>query len=232
MKRINILLLLALVYFYTQLALAEKMDSLALTYEEVEKGAGAQIMRYIINDQFMRIDNGNDNADFILFDLKKKNIYSVNHEDQTILKIENKAWSQPQFGFKVSTQLTKMKAAPKIQNKDVYAYYVKAGDKTCTEVFLIKDSFMDEMNVLYQYQQVLSGQQVSTLKNTPVEMHTPCFLVDQVYHAGDYFKLGLPVQISYSRDYVKFLKNYKSMKFDSVIFKLPESYSEYKAFVQ
>jgi len=213
---------------YSTCVLAEKQKVLALYYDEIEMGAGAQSMRYLINDQFLRIDNGDDKADFVLFDVNKKNIYSVNHEDQTILKIENNQWSQPEFDFKVSTHQSAMNDAPKIQDKTVYTYSVNAGDQSCTEVFLIKDTYTDEMKIMHQYQQVLSGQQVATLNNTPKEMHTPCFLVDQVYHAGGYFKIGLPVKISYSRDYIKFLSRFKNISVDAALFELPQTYKEYK----
>jgi len=210
--------------------LAEKQKTLALYYDEVEMGAGSQNMRYLINNQFLRIDNGDDKADFVLFAVNKKIIYSVNHDDQSILKIENNKWSQPEFDFKVTTRQSAMNAAPKIQDKTVYSYNVSAGDKSCTEVFLIKDTYTDEMKIMYEYQQVLSGQQVATLNNTPKDMHTPCFLVDQVYHAGDYFKIGLPVKISYSRDYIKFLSSFKNISVDAVLFELPQSYKEYKTY--
>jgi len=230
MKKINKLFSVFYLFFFAAVSLADKQTSLALFYDEVEQGAGSQTMRYIINKQFLRIDNGDDKADFILFDVNKSNIYSVNHDDQTILKIENNAWAQPEFDFQITTNLAAANDAPKIQGKTVYTYQVNVNKKTCTKVFLIKDTYIDEMKILYQYQQILSGQQVKTLKNTPEELHTPCFLIDQVYHSGDYFKIGLPIQISYSREYVKFLKNYKKVKFDATLFKLPASYKEFNAF--
>ena len=232
MKKYLFRLLLTVLLLCTSAIMAAPQKSLALFYDEIEQGAGSQTMRYIINTKFMRIDNGDDKADFILFDISKDIIYSVNHDDQTILKIENREWQAPAFKFKVSTDQVVMDGAPKIQNRTVYSYQVKADKKLCTDVYLIKDIYMDEMNVLYKYQQVLSGQQVATLKNTPVELHTPCFLVDQVYHSGDYYKQGLPVQISYSRDYARFLKSYKQMEFDDKLFVLPETYKEYKAFTE
>jgi len=230
MNKIIKLFLVFSLCFFAAVSLADKRTGLVLFYDEVEQGAGSQNMRYIINNQYLRIDNGDDKADFILFDVSKSNIYSVNHEDQTILKIENNVWVKPAFDFKVSTELSVASDAPKIQNKTVYTHQVGANGNTCTKVFLIKDTYADEMKVLHKYQQVLSGQQVKTLKNTPEELQTPCFLIDQVYHSGDYYKIGLPVQISYSRDYVKFLKDYKKMEFDEDLFKLPESYKEYNAF--
>lgn len=214
----------------TETVLANNIKSLALYYEEVEEGVGAQTMRYLINENFIRIDNGDSKADFILFDVNKKTIFSINHEDQTILKINNYPWKQPEFDFKTSVNETLMSKAPKVFNKPVYNYQVKAKEQVCTQVFMIKETYPQAMQVMYAYQQILSGQQVVTLKNTPKEMHTPCFLVDQVYHAGEYYKSGLPVQITYSRGYAKLLKDFKEQEVDAELFKLPESYSEYQAF--
>lgn len=231
MKKINTVVLFLFFGLCSSMAVADKIKSLALFYAEVEQGTQAQNMRYIINDQFLRIDNGDDNADYILFDVNLKKIFSVNHDDQTILHIDKYKWTQPKFKFDVNIEQAVLKGAPKVQDKTVYAYHVKADNKTCTSVFLIKNIHPNEMNVLYEYQRVLSGQQVATLKNTPEEFQTPCFLVDQVYHAGEYYKLGLPLRIHFSRNYDKLLKDIKTGEFDQHLFELPESYKKYKAFV-
>ncbi|RDH84449.1 MAG: hypothetical protein DIZ80_02935 [endosymbiont of Galathealinum brachiosum] len=216
-------------FFVVYSASAKEINSLVLFYDEVEQDAGSQVMRYIVNKQYLRIDNGDDNADFILFNVKEKTIYSINHEDRTILKIENHPWQQPEFNFKVVAGEKAMQGAPMVANKQVYSYQVLAGDKICTRVSLVKDMYAEDMKIFYQYQQVLSGQQVVTLKNTPEELHTPCFLIDQVYHSGNYYKVGLPVHISFSRGYEKFLKDFKESKFNKKIFLKPEGYEEYTA---
>ncbi|HED33553.1 MAG TPA: hypothetical protein ENJ08_04935 [Gammaproteobacteria bacterium] len=225
-KTVKILFLLMLI----SEAGASEIKNLALYYDEVEEGLEAQHMRYLINDQFMRIDDGSEQADFILFDIRGKIIYSVNHDDQTILKIEYKKWQKPEFDFSQTDDLKALPDAPEIHNKQVYSYQFKAGGQVCTQVFLIKNTWPQQMKTMYLYQQVLSGQQVATLKNTPVELHTPCFLVDQVYHAGDYYQMGMPVQITYSRGYAKLLRDFKEIKVDEALFELPKAYEVYKAF--
>lgn len=234
MQKISRRLILCLFLMLSGLAssFAESVQSLVMQVDEFEEGVGVQNMRYIINSEFLRIDNGNDSADFILFDVKNSMIFSINHEDQTSLKITYNKWSKPEYSFKVNVSERLMDDAPKIFNRPVFHYQVEAADKVCTEVYLIKDVYPDAMNVLYQYQQVLSGQQVITLKNTPADLHTPCFLVDQVYHDAEYLKQGMPVQIIHSRGYVKMLKDFKEMKLDKNLFELPASYAEYKAFAE
>lgn len=209
---------------------AGSINSLSLVYDEVEESSGLQQMRYLINEQFLRIDGGVKNSDFILFNVKNRNVYSVNHEDRTILKIVYSEWKIPEFDFQVSTHEKLMKEAPQINNKPVYNYQLKAGEKVCTQVFFIKDMYPSELKVLHRYQQTLSSQQVATLDNTPVEFHTPCFLVDQVYQQADYYLQGLPVQITHSRGYARYLKHFEQLKVDEDLFVLPEGYHEYLPF--
>jgi len=215
-----------------QVSQAAEETGLILYYDEYESSAGGQRMRYLINDDFLRIDNGHIDSDFILMDRAKKTIYNVNHEDRTILKITNKPWQSPDFDFMVSVREALQADAPKVMGQDVYSYDVYAEDEACTRVLLIKDRYMDEMAVMHEYQTIMSGQQVSTLANTPQEMHTNCFLLDQVYHTGDYYKQGLPIQVTYSRDYTRILSNIEQQALDAALFKLPENYKEYQPFSQ
>lgn len=213
-------------------AYADPLKSLVLYYDEAEAGVGVQTMRYIINDKFMRIDGGQVEQDFILFDRQKKTVYSINHEDQTILKIINKPWNIPEFSFEVNTKITELTDAPRVFDQPVYDYSVTADKEVCTRVMLVKNMYMNELAVLHEYQTIMSGQQVATLGNTPEELQTPCFLVDQVFHKADYFKLGLPIQLTYSRDYSKQLKTIKPESFDRGLFSLPQGYKEYLPFYQ
>ncbi|HEY9201193.1 MAG TPA: hypothetical protein VIQ81_06345 [Gammaproteobacteria bacterium] len=215
-----------------QVSQAAEETGLILYYDEYESSAGGQRMRYLINDDFLRIDNGHIDSDFILMDRAKQTIYNVNHEDRTILKITNKPWQSPDYDFMVSVREALQADAPKVMGQDVYSYDVYAEDEACTRVLLIKDRYMEEMAVMHEYQTIMSGQQVSTLANTPQEMHTNCFLLDQVYHTGDYYKQGLPIQVTYSRDYTRILSNIEQQALDAALFKLPQNYKEYQAFSQ
>ncbi len=209
---------------------AEDIKSLSLIYDEVEQGAGLLQMRYLVNDRFMRIDNGQDKADFVLFDVNSRDVYSVNHEDRTLLKISYQQWQSPEFDFEVSESESELKDAPKINQQTVHQYQLKANGEVCTGVAYLKGLYLDEMKVFHLYQQTLSGQQVVSLDNTPKEFHTPCYLVDQVYHSGDYYLKGLPVQISYSRGYEKYLKHFEEVEVDAGLFVLPEGYKEFQPF--
>lgn len=213
-----------------QVSHAAEESGLILYYDEYESSTGGQRMRYLINDDFLRIDNGHIDSDFILMDRSKKTIYNVNHDDQTILKITDKPWQSPVFDFTVKLREAIQADAPQVMGQSVYSYEVVADDEVCTRVLLVKDRYMKQMAVMHEYQTIMSGQQVSTLANTPPEFHTSCFLLDQVYHKGDYYKQGLPIQVTYSRDYTRILSNVEQKTLDETLFKLPENYKEYLPF--
>lgn len=223
---------LLLVFLLSGAVQADKLKSLSLIYDELEQGAGQLQMRYLLNEQFLRIDNGSSDSDFILFDVKQRKIFSVNHDDQTILKINQKPWSMKNLQLEYSESEQLLEDAPKINNNPVYQYTLQAGDDICTRVYFIKDTYPSYMKVFQQYQDVLSGQQVAMLKTTPEELQTPCFLLDQVYHSGDYYLKGLPIQISFSRGYEKFLKSYKELEVEADLFVLPAEYKEYLPFAE
>ncbi len=214
---------------YGQAGLAST-DALILNYEEVEEEVGILPMRYLITDSYLRIDAGVAESDYVLFDADANVVYSVNHEDRTILNIPYKKWKQPALEFSYTEVTEKQADAPQIDGRSVYEYKLDAGDETCTHAFVVKGVFATQMKVFHAYQQVLSGQQVSALPNTPDEFHTPCFLLDQVYQQGNYYLQGLPVQVTHSRGYARYLKNYKQQAVDDVLFDLPEDYKDYFPF--
>lgn len=207
--------------------LAAELNAQAFWYEELEQDVPPSLHRYLVTDHFMRIDSGKAADDFILFDTSKKIIYSINHDDQSILTIETKSWQLPEFEFKQHQVTSKLEAAPKLFGKTVSNYRLFADKELCSEIQLVPDVYTKSREMFRNYQMVLSGQQVQSLFNTPQEMRNPCFLIDQVFNAGEYFDQGLPVQEWHSRGYVRLLKDVKSLKVDEKLFSLPENYQEY-----
>ena len=121
-----------------------------------------------------------------------------------------------------------MRTAPKLFGKTVSNYRLFANQNLCTEIQLVTWIYILSHGAMFRdYQQVLSGQQVQSLFNTPKEMRSPCFLIDQVFNLGDYFDQGLPVQEWHSRGYARILKDVQSLKVDEKLFSLPEKYQSY-----
>jgi hypothetical protein len=218
--------LFLLLFFYTTNVFAE-IQATVFLYEEKEQNSPPVNMRYLVTEKHMRVDNGSESDDFILFDSALKKIFSINHDDQTILVIDNNTWKQPDYKFRVNIVRKTLSQAPKVSGQSLIDYSVLVNNEICSRFQLLPEKFSKEMAVFQTYQLVLSGQQVISLRHTPAEMQTPCFLVDQIYNDGAYYSVGLPVQEWHSRGYAKILTNYKQEKVKQDLFSLPEGYKEY-----
>lgn len=207
--------------------LAAQISAQAFWYEELEQGLPPSLHRYLVTEHYLRIDSGQADDDYILFDAAKKTIYSVNHEDQTLLTIASKAWQLPDLKFKRHQVSEQLEDGPRLFGKTVSTYRLFANQELCTEIQLVPDLYIQSRAMFRDYQHVLSGQQVQTLFNTPEEMRSPCFLIDQVYNTGDYYDQGLPVQEWHSRGYARLLKDVQPLKVDEKLFSLPEKYRSY-----
>lgn len=203
------------------------IKAMSFIYEEKEPETESVNVRYLVNNKFLRIDNGQSSDDFILFDRNKKEIYSVNRDDQSILVIKNNEWLAPKYDFSIKENKTVLTKAPKIQGKHVMDYSVSVNKDLCYRIQSVPDVYANEMQAFIEYQKVLSGQQVKLLANTPADMQTPCFLIGQVYNAGDYYRFGLPVHEWHSRGYIKVLRSYKQEKIKQELFVLPKGFESY-----
>ena len=212
-------------------ALAE-ISASVFWYQEKETGTAATKMRYLVADEFIRIDEGNESDDYILFDALKNTIYSINHADQSVLVIEQYDWDMPGFEFDHQVTDTVLKGAPPIAGKTVKQYLVTGDNKVCTDVQYIPGLYPEKMAMMQRYQKILAGQQVRSLNNTPKELHTPCFLADQVYNDGGYYARGLPVQVWHSRGYARILTDFGDELVAEELFNIPEEFRYYYPYPQ
>ena len=66
----------------------DNVSATILWYAEQEPGVDPYRMRYLVTPDFLRSDDGVDSENFLLFDRKRKTIYSVVGENRTILQID------------------------------------------------------------------------------------------------------------------------------------------------
>ena len=226
-KLINILLLVIVSSVATS-AIAGSDNVTIVHFTEREEGIDPYPVRYIIANDLMRIDDNTDEGDFILYDDKKRIIYSVNHEDSTILIIEYKSWELAKFNFTRNVSWKKMDGAPKVGGNEVYSYWLSAGEKVCSEAQVAKGFLLRESKLLKRYTETLSTAQVDSISATPEEMRTPCLMVDKVYNKGNVYDKGFPLQQWHVNGLQRLMTSYKTdEKVSGKLFELPKDYRRY-----
>lgn len=222
----NIIISFFLVGFFS--AVHAEGNATIVQFTERETGIDAYPVRYVITKDLLRIDDNNDDGDYVLYDDKKRIIYSVNHGDSTILVINNREWTMPEFKFARNVSYQKLENAPAINGKSVFTYWLSAGETVCSEAQVVEGFLKNESDLLKRYKQTLSAEQVTSLVATPEDMRTPCMLVDQVYNLGSVYTKGFPIQQWHANGLQRIMTSYKTaVEVAGKLFELPEDYKRY-----
>ena len=213
-----------------------------LSYIEREPGVDDYEITMLVSDRYIRIDEVGENSGFIIYDDKEHVIYSVSHHDQSILVINKHVYSEQNLPVQYEVEYLPLADAPAVSGKTIFNYRVFIGkgenEVTCMEIQLVENLLPEVTELLANYQQVVSGQQVKMTDNKINELQTACYFVDQIYNAGAYYKKGLPIQEWHSNERYKILTSYKKIPVKAGLFLLPENYREFsvdnnsKTFIQ
>lgn len=206
-----------------------------LSYIEREPGTDEYEVTMLVSDRYIRIDEVGEESGYIVYDDKAKVIYSVAHQDKSVLVIKKHKFSEKNSPAKAKVEYLQLADAPQVSGKDIYNYrvFVNSGtgknteEETCTEIQLVEDLLPKVRGILQNYQKVVSGQQVKMTDNKITEIQTACFYADQIYNTGAYYKKGLPIQEWHSNDRSKILTTYDKIKIDPAKFKVPKSYRQF-----
>lgn len=226
LKIINITAMMFALLFLS--ACSENNTVTTVQFDEREEGIDTYQVRYIFSNNSIRIDDNNNDGDFVIYDDSKRIIYSVNHGDATILTIKHKNWKMPVFKFERNVTWKIIDDAPKFESKPVYNYWLSANETVCTEAQVVEGLLLKESKMLKRYRETLSAAQVDSIVATPEEMRTPCLLIDKVYNTGSVYEKGFPLQQWHKNGLQRIMTSYKTdEKYSEKLFVLPTEYKTY-----
>ena len=202
-----------------------------LQYVEREPGVDDYEVSMLVTDRYIRIDEVGESSGFIIYDDKKKSIYSVSHNDQSILVINEYEFADTDSPVKYEVEYLQLADAPKVAGFNIFNYRVFTGkedkEETCMEIQLVENLLPEVSRLLKNYQTVISGQQVKMSDNKVSDMQTACFFIDQIYNKGQYYDKGFPIQEWHSNERSKILSSYKKVEVNSNKFIIPEDYKQF-----
>lgn len=174
-------------------AIAQAESVIMLIYQEIEPGQGKALVRKIINEGFMRIDNGQENDGFVLFDRKKQVIYNISFRDKTIFTLHSKkiTGSIP-LKFSIREKIITAETTPLLDGKLKHLRFW-AGDQLCLNRFSLAGLLPEVIKIQKEYLEILAGEHLAVIKSTPREMLDPCDLALHISHWQQRFEGGFPV---------------------------------------
>jgi hypothetical protein len=208
---------------------AADLTATALYFEESERGVDPYGSRMLINADFLRLDDGMDGSDFILYDRNARVIYSVAHAEKNILRINHHPVEiEPPYELKLVDDLRKDGSAPLIGTGQPEHHVYMVNSQRCFDAVLVPGVLDEEAKALSEYLEVLAGEQARNLFKTPVEFQGPCMLSNLIFNAGKHLERGFPIQETSNTGYSRYLVDYrKGEGIDPGLFTLPADYGRF-----
>ena len=148
-----------------------------LSYEEQEAGTDRYPLRVLASPKFLRLDDGYAESDFVLLDRDKKTIFSVAHEDRSIMVIVNQPNNAPlPAELKLTVIRTPDKAAPAIAGKQPEHLQYLANGEICFQSVNVSGVLETAVTAMAEYAELLADRQLNNMQAVPLNMQTPCFL--------------------------------------------------------
>ena len=207
------------------------IKSTVVIYQESETGIKPYFTRYIVNQYFMRIDDGKPDTGYVLLDRKKNIIYSVSVENESILVIKFAPITIKKPPNLVSKLISKNVAENlKLEGVPALEHEIRVNGKLCIKNMSVSGVLPNYVAALKQYKAILAGQHASNLFKTPVNMRKNCFMAYNIFEHGLYTAKGLIVRSWNDNGKQSILRDYKKdQKAAAGLFSLPEKYSKFKA---
>jgi len=167
-----------------------------LNFVEHERGVDPYPTRLIVTEKFLRFDDGEGSADFVLLDRDKDVIYSVNSEEQTVMAVHEKQLDiQPPFELKLAhKQLNDMQEAPAIEGVRPQHYEFSANGEKCYEVIAVQGLLPDVVSALQEFTDLLASDSKVTFNTLPADLQKPCDISMNTFAAGRHLAFGFPIQ--------------------------------------
>ena len=203
----------------------------AMLYIETEAGANQSFSMYMfVNADFLHMADSRSPKDYVLFDRKKKVIYSVNADDKTVFEIHAKPVDiAPPIELNYVETSQPASAIPKIDGRQATHYRYTANGELCYDAVVTPPSFLpDVRKALMAFRSILAGEHASTLGGTPEDMLDACDLAVNVFEVNRHLAHGLPIREWGNGGYQRFLKDYQAdIRVMQKILTLPEGYRHY-----
>jgi len=153
------------------------------------------ISRILVTSQYVRLDDGQDQGDFTLFQRNQGAIYNVSIEDETVLVFPvRRSLPQADPVLKLSEKLELDTQAPLVAGRQPRQLDLYSNGQLCRELIIIEGVMDAALAAVAEFRRALAKIQLATLSD---ETPTVCEQSEFLYASDRSLKYGLPVTDSY-----------------------------------
>lgn len=166
----------------------------AVYFVEQEPDFEPMRTRMIVTPQFLRIDDGRDSGDFLLYHRGERTIYNVSASDALILIIAPQAIGAAPTALEHRIERDAA-SAPDVGGKKVRRYRLFTNSDACYDLYAAEGLLPEVVAALREYREALAGEHAQALAFTPADMQTPCDLANNIYAPARHLAHGFPIRL-------------------------------------
>lgn len=219
MRQIILLLLVG----FVSTAFAGKAE--LLVYRVKEPGVENYISRILVTKEYLRLDDGGiPDGSYTLYDRRKKIIFNVDPEEQTVLEMVPPEF-QPQLpeSLVLNERLTVEVDAPQVAGKQPQKLLLKTNGETCRELVVVEDTLPQAMKGLTELYQALARMQFPNI-HAPGNNQSDCELTEYVFAPQRAYSHGLPLWDVMGGKQRMLVDYKKDFSVDDELFSVPENF--------
>jgi len=190
-----------------------------IRYEDREPEQPPYISRILILAGRMRMDYGQDDEGFILFDRHARTVWHVSPGERRLTGIASgivkdvwpKTWKLQQENMPSGNGVISQ---------------VRLNGMLCVE-FKTTPRLKHEARLLGDFRRMLAANQANAWLGTPEDLRQPCALALDVYKAGVEYDQGLPLAVRYWDGRSRIYQRHEKQAARPELFELPAGYSRF-----
>jgi len=162
-------------------------DMISLRYVDQDPGTPAYLTRILVTPNFMRMDGGEDEDDFVLLDRRQRKVINVMHGNKMAMVFSPGKLPAKPVDWK--SQLDAQKT-----ERGTQRFTFTVGGVVCSEGMAARQAAPDAARAMAEFKAVLASMQYRVWMETPATLQHNCDLANQVWETGTTLKLGLPLE--------------------------------------
>jgi hypothetical protein len=194
---------------------AQAADMIALRYVDQDPGDPPYLTRILVTPDFLRMDGGEDDGDFVLLDRRQRVVVNVMRDSKLAMTFSPGAlpprptdW-KPQFDANDAATGTRR-------------FRLSVNGVVCSEGVAAAAAAPDAARAMAELKAVLAATQYRVWKDSPPAMQNDCDLANHVWESGTTLRLGLPLEEREFTGRTRTFERESSEPLQPELFRVPE----------
>lgn len=196
---------------------AHAADMTVLRYVDQDPGDPAYATRLLVTPDFLRMDSGEDDGDFVLLDRRQRQVINVMRDSKLAMRFASGKLPPPPARWK--PQLTTQPGAAGTQR-----YRLRVNGVVCSAGVAARGAAPDAARALTELKSVLAATQYRVWKDSPPAMRHDCDLANHVWAFGAVLQLGLPLEEREFNGKTRQFESQSSEPLRPELFRVPDGY--------